>query len=145
MNAWSVRLWLLGEIFTNPKLVGEDVMWWGDPYQTGFSACHVHANVVTWLHDTFSIISTPTWKLVNMVNSCWNAGTAIIIMAHNRHSSWPSSHINLINFAVMQAFICNHVQPCKWGNEGGIRPHLCTCRLICGWRTSWGWWDELYE
>ena len=31
----------------------------------------------------------------------------------------------------------------KWkGNEWGFRPHLCTCRLNCARRTSWGWWNE---
>ena len=29
----------------------------------------------------------------------------------------------------------------KW-NESGFRPPLCTYRLNCARRTSWGWWDE---
>ena len=29
----------------------------------------------------------------------------------------------------------------KW-NESGFRPPLCTYRLNCARRTSWGWWDD---
>ena len=33
------------------------------------------------------------------------------------------------------------MQSMKW-NESGFRPPLCTYRLNCARRTSWGWWDD---
>ena len=51
---------------------------------------------------------------------------------------WPNSTQTYENNR--KSFEFSHLEM-KW-NESGFRPPLCTYRLNCARRTSWGWWDD---
>ena len=77
-----------------------------------------------------------------------------IDVIHNVHQTFTSQKSHW-NSYTMYSGIANHnkyrgisrkkneakLDNKKW-NESGFRPPLCTYRLNCARRTSWGWWDE---
>ena len=76
----------------------------------------------------------------------WNIKENWHVLLKQFHGNFPSKSLSCgkINF-----FSGMYVKWCfnaslglkKW-NESGIRPPLCTYRLNCARRTSWGWWDD---